>query len=174
MCILWIWIWGHSPSLRCTTDAVKGGRHYHQQRGGISSWGQKQPCPWPRRLLCLIMSLPSCWFLAAGPSMGDWLPSLATPIPLLLSNPLRNSTGSCSLGWRKLPSLLLFSLLVAHWGLYFTHRLNPENLIYKYSQWQAVSLLRGILQEIWVGPGCLVSASCRQAGPLPVCICPAR
>ena len=51
-----------------------------------------------------------------------------------------NSAGSCSLGWRKLPSLLLFSLLVAHWGLYFTHRLNPENLLYKYTQWQAVSL----------------------------------
>lgn len=140
MCILWIWIWGPSPSSRCTTDAVKGGRHYHQQRRSISPWGQKQPCPWPRRLLCLIMSFLLVGSLQQAPPWGTG--SLLWP-PLFLCSYVthsENSTGSRSLEWRKLPSFLLFSLLVAHWGFYFTHRLNPENLIYKDAQWQVVSL----------------------------------
>lgn len=45
--------------------------------------------------------LPSCWFPAAGPSMGDWLPSLATPIPVLLRNPLGKFYRQSFFGMKK-------------------------------------------------------------------------
>lgn len=106
MCILWIWIWGHSPSSRCN-DAVKvADITTNKEEATLARSSHALDlagyCVWSWALLLVP---------AAGPSMGDWLPSLATPIPVLLRNLLENSTGSRSLEWRKLPSFLLFSLL---------------------------------------------------------------
>ena len=53
--------------------------------------------------------------------------------PLLLSNPRGKSYRRSCFGMKKVAmSSVIFSS-------YFTHRLNPENLIYKDTQWQAVS-----------------------------------